>query len=99
MGLAIGRIVGQPAGWATSLADSGPVGFDGSLLPVMTLAQRVGDGTVILLGDNPANPPINEVLALRAAMGYELPQKSTRSEEIPGDSKDSAATNQTGTTE
>jgi hypothetical protein len=72
-GIAIGKLVGHPAGWATYLADSDPKGFDKNLLPAEALVQRVGDGTLVLLGDDPGNPPLDDVLQVRRAMGYEVP--------------------------
>lgn len=72
---AIGRLVGHPAGWATYLADSEPTGFNDSLLPATASAERIGDGTLVLLGNDPANVPVDDLLAVRAAMGYEVPAR------------------------
>jgi hypothetical protein len=74
-GKAIGRLVGHPAGWATYLADSEPIGFNDNLLPTTASAERIGAGTLVLLGDDPANVPVDDVLAVRAAMGYEVPAR------------------------
>jgi hypothetical protein len=67
-----GQLVGHPAGWATFLSDTEAVMFDRALLPTSAAVQRVGAGTLVTLGDDPADPPLSDVLAVRAAMGYEV---------------------------
>jgi hypothetical protein len=69
--VAIGRIVGLPAGWATFLRDGEDAGFDRAALPSTAHVERVGDGTLVTLDGDPANPAVNDVLGVRAAMGYE----------------------------
>lgn len=67
----LGKLVGHPAGWATYLGDSEPTQFDRDLLPASATIERIGSGTLVLLGDDPASPSRSDVLAVRAAMGYE----------------------------
>ncbi|WP_123028359.1 Imm52 family immunity protein [Mycolicibacterium stellerae] len=89
----LGKLVGQPAGWATYLADSEPTHFDRRSLPGSAAIDRVGDGTLVLLGDDPANPPLGDVLAVRAAMGYRVPQGESQAAPTvsPSDSPRTAA--------
>jgi len=72
---AMGRLVGHPAGWATYLADSEPTAFNEHLLPPTASVERIGAGTLVLLGNDPANVSVEDVLAVRAAMGYEVPAR------------------------
>jgi hypothetical protein len=72
---AIGRLAGHPAGWATYLVDSEPTSFNDDLLPATASAERIGDGTLVLLGNDPSYVPVDDVLAVRAAMGYEVPAR------------------------
>jgi hypothetical protein len=74
--VAMGGIVGHPAGWATFLRDGEGAGFDRGLLPSTAKVERVGDGTLVTLAGDPANPAAADVLAVRAAMGYEVPATS-----------------------
>ncbi|KLO32501.1 Imm52 family immunity protein [Mycobacterium haemophilum] len=73
LGYIAGTVVGHPAGWANFLSDSDPVKFDVDLLPAGATVERLGTGTLVLLGDDPADPPIRDVLQMRRAMGYEVP--------------------------
>jgi hypothetical protein len=66
-------VVGHPAGWATFLRDGEGTGFDRAMLPSSARVERVGDGTLVTLAGDPANPASGDVLAVRAAMGYEIP--------------------------
>lgn len=63
-----GSLIGMPAGWATYLADAHQRQFDGGLLPAEARVTRIGAGTLVTLGDDPGNPPIDSVLAVRRAM-------------------------------
>lgn len=73
-GLAYGTLIGYAAGWATYLADSASAQFDRGLLPRSAEVARVGNGTLVLIGDDPAHPPLDDVLRVRIAMGYDVPR-------------------------
>jgi hypothetical protein len=68
-----GALVGEPAGWANYLSDSNPVTFDAALLPTGATVEHLGNGTLVTLGSDPADPPLDDVLQVRRAMGYEVP--------------------------
>jgi hypothetical protein len=68
-----GALVGEPAGWANYLSDSNPVTFDAALLPAGATVEHLGNGTLVTLGSDPADPPLDDVLQVRRAMGYEVP--------------------------
>lgn len=72
-GYILGQLIGQPAGWAIYLNDSNPVKFDTGLLPSGATVERLGNGMLVTLGSDPANPPISDVLQVRRAMGYPMP--------------------------
>jgi hypothetical protein len=65
-----GQLIGHPAGWATFLADSETIHFDLRQLPGSARVERLGTGTLVMLGDDPAEPPVPDVLQVRRAMGY-----------------------------
>lgn len=73
-GIAYGKLIGRAAGWATYLAASASDQFDLAKLPKSTIAQRVANGTLVLVGDDPADPPLEDVLRVRLAMGYDVPR-------------------------
>jgi hypothetical protein len=77
-GIEGGQLIGHPAGWANYLSDSDPVKFDIGLLPAGATVQRLGTGTLVLVGHDPANPPLDDVLQVRRAMGYEVPPPHKR---------------------
>jgi hypothetical protein len=85
--VAIGGIVGLPAGWATFLRDGEDMGFDRALLPSTAQVERVGDGTLVTLNGDPANPAAADVLGVRAAMGYKVETPTS----APGSATPSAA--------
>lgn len=68
----LGELTGVPAGWATFLTDGRSPQFDRSQLPEDAKAIRVEHGTVVVVGDDPARPSIDDVLQVRCAMGYEV---------------------------
>jgi hypothetical protein len=72
-GVLFGKLLGHPAGWATYLAASSPIRFDQKTLPTSASAERMSDGTLVLLGDDPGGASIADVLAVRTAMGYSVP--------------------------
>lgn len=72
-GYILGQLVGHPAGWGTFLADDSKVVFDQELLPQSARIERVNSGTLVIVGDEPGNPSIEDVLQVRRAMGYEIP--------------------------
>ena len=74
----LGKLLGQPAGWATYLADSEPTQFDRRSLPGSATIDRIGEGTLVLLGEDPASPPLGDVVAVRAAMGYSVTERETQ---------------------
>ncbi|VBA43496.1 hypothetical protein LAUMK13_04560 [Mycobacterium innocens] len=76
-GIIAGQLVGHPAGWANFLSDSDSVKFDMALLPAGATVERLGTGTLVLLGQDPAKPPLRDVLQVRRAMGYEVPTQQT----------------------
>ncbi|ARG92305.1 hypothetical protein B1T50_10435, partial [Mycobacterium kansasii] len=63
------------------LSDSDSVKFDMALLPAGATVERLGTGTLVLLGQDPADPPLRDVLQVRRAMGYEVPTQRTESSE------------------
>ncbi len=71
-----GTLVGEPAGWANYLSDSNPVRFDATLLPASATVEQLGDGTLLTLASDPANPPLDDVFQVRRAMGYEVPAQT-----------------------
>lgn len=76
-GYMLGKLIGHPAGWANFLSDSDSVKFDMALLPAGATVERLGTGTLVLLGHDPANPPLRDVLQVRRAMGYDVPTQQT----------------------
>lgn len=72
-GYMLGTVIGHPAGWANYLDDADSVKFDHAMLPASATVERIGDGTLVMVGDNPADPPLADVLMVRAAMGYDVP--------------------------
>ncbi|WP_029116240.1 Imm52 family immunity protein [Mycobacterium sp. URHB0044] len=75
--VAIGTIKGPAAGWATYLTGADAARLDRSLLPPAATLDLVGSGSLVTLGGDPANPLLNDVLAVRAAMGYSVPSGLT----------------------
>jgi hypothetical protein len=78
-GYKLGQLVGHPAGWANYLSQNDSVQFNPALLPQDAFVKQVGGGTLVVLNSDPAGPPLQDVLAMRAAMGYDIPvpQEST----------------------
>lgn len=72
-GIAYGRLIGYPAGWATFLNYSSDIKFDNTLLPAAAKVDRLGSGILVTVGDSPGDPQLSDVLAVRTAMGYTLP--------------------------
>ena len=72
-GYILGQLVGHPAGWGTFLADESSVAFDQELLPQSVKVERVNSGALVIVGDEPGSPPIEDVLQIRRAMGYKVP--------------------------
>ncbi|MGV7258526.1 Imm52 family immunity protein [Mycobacterium kansasii] len=92
-GYVLGKLIGHPAGWANFLSDSDSVKFDMALLPAGATVERLGTGTLVLLGQDPADPPLRDVLQVRRAMGYEVPtQRTESSEDVDAASAGPAAT-------
>jgi hypothetical protein len=48
------------------------VTFDPELLPSSATVETVDGGTLLLVGQNPAEPPLGDVLQVRKAMGYQV---------------------------
>jgi hypothetical protein len=71
-GYRLGDLVGVPAGWANFLRDGIEPQFDETKLPPCTI-ERIGGGTLVVVGDDPAAAPLADVLAVRRAMGYMVP--------------------------
>ncbi|MDP7707556.1 Imm52 family immunity protein [Mycobacterium sp. TY815] len=69
-GIISGQIIGYSSGWANFLSGSDSVKFDLGLLPVAATVERLGNGTLVTLGNDPANPPLADVFQVRKAMGY-----------------------------
>ena len=69
-GVSSGRLVGDPAGWATYLARGGSTAFDIALLPPSASVRELDSGTLVLLGDDPVHPSVQEVMQVRVAMGF-----------------------------
>jgi hypothetical protein len=82
-GLIKGQLVGHPAGWATYLRDGEGKGFNPALLPSTAKIEPVATGTLVMLGDTPADAPLNDVLAVRAAMGYAVPPRQEEAAAVP----------------
>ncbi|WBP93106.1 hypothetical protein O6072_18020 [Mycolicibacterium neoaurum] len=76
-GIAYGQLIGHPAGWATYLADRSGISFDPDALPKDAVVEKLESGTLVIVGENPADPPLSDVLAVRVAMGYPAPQDLT----------------------
>jgi len=79
-GIAYGQLIGHPAGWATYLSDASNIKFDNRAFPPRVAVDRLGSGTLVRIGGDPANPPMGDVLAVRVAMGYPLPGHLTPNE-------------------
>jgi hypothetical protein len=71
-GYRLGKLLGVPAGWANFLRDGIEPHFDEAKLPPCSI-QRIGGGTLVVVGDDPAAAPLADVLAVRRAMGYTVP--------------------------
>jgi hypothetical protein len=71
-GVISGDVIGQAAGWANYFGDSHPVTFDPELLPSSATVETLDGGTLLLVGQNPAEPPLGDVLQVRKAMGYQV---------------------------
>lgn len=65
--------MGIPAGWANYLRDDISPAFDAAQLPTTVVVERVGNGSLVHVGDNPADPVLADVLQVRRAMGYPVP--------------------------
>lgn len=80
-GFVLGELSGHPAGWATYIADCETNHLEPQQLPISARIERVAQGTLVILGDDPANPPVKEVLQVRAAMGYQVarPEQTAQS--------------------
>jgi hypothetical protein len=76
-GYILGTVIGHRAGWGNYLSDTESVKFDHAMLPASATVERIGDGTLVMVGDNPADPPLSDVLMVRAAMGYDVPTLNT----------------------
>jgi hypothetical protein len=72
-GIISGQVVGEPAGWANYLSDSYSVQFDAGLLPASATVEHLSAGTLVMLGPNPSDPPLDDVFQVRRAMGYQVP--------------------------
>jgi hypothetical protein len=44
------------------------VKFKNAMLPASATVDRIGDRTPVMVGANPADPPLSDVLMVRAAM-------------------------------
>jgi hypothetical protein len=71
-GVISGDVIGQAAGWANYFADSHPVTFDHALLPSNATVETLDGATLLLVGHDPAEPPLSDVLQVRKAMGYQV---------------------------
>jgi hypothetical protein len=71
-GIVSGDVVGHAAGWANYFGNSHPVTFDAELLPTTASVENLNRGTLVVIGQDPANPPLDDVLQVRRAMGYEV---------------------------
>lgn len=76
-GLILGRVSGHPAGWANYLSDVDSVRVDDAKLPKSAKLERLDAGSLVTIGDDPASPPVSDVLAMRVAMGYPPPHNFT----------------------
>lgn len=73
-GYKLGSLVGIPAGWANYLRDGTSHTFAASQLPTTAIVEQTGNGSLVHVGDNPAEPAVGDVLQLRRAMGYAVPE-------------------------
>lgn len=78
-----GQLIGHPAGWATLVAESESTHFDAERLPGSARVERIGHGTLVMLGDDPAEPPVPDVLQVRRAMGYPVVADSDAAQPTP----------------
>jgi hypothetical protein len=69
-GYKLGRLVGVPAGWANYLRDGAALAFEAAQFPAAAVVEQTRTGSLVHLGDNPADPAVGEVLQVRRAMGY-----------------------------
>ncbi|HEX3289006.1 MAG TPA: Imm52 family immunity protein [Mycobacterium sp.] len=72
-GYKVGQLIGHPAGWATYLGAADSVRFNPALLPDDATVDDVGSGVLVVLGGEPNSPRLNDVLAVRTSMGYDVP--------------------------
>jgi hypothetical protein len=72
-GYKLGSLVGLPAGWANYLRDDTSLTFAAPHLPTTAVVEQTGNGSLVHVGDNPAEPALGDVLQLRRAMGYAVP--------------------------
>lgn len=89
-GYVLGKLLGHPAGWAIYLGDTDPVKVDAALLPETAKLERSGAGTFVTVGNDPAAPPVRDVLRVRQAMGYDVPDQVNDSGDVTAASANSA---------
>jgi hypothetical protein len=73
-GYKLGHLVGVPAGWANYLRDGTSLMFGAAQLPAAAVVEQTDSGSLVRLGDNPADPALDDVLQIRRAMGYPVRQ-------------------------
>jgi hypothetical protein len=90
-GYKVGQLIGHPAGWATYLGAADSVRFSPALLPDDATVDDVGSGTLVVLGGEPVSPRINDVLAVRTSMGYDVPADAYETAESETAEREEAA--------
>lgn len=71
-GVISGEVVGPAAGWANYFSGANKVAFDTELLPDSAIVEALNGGPLVMVGRDPADPPVGDVLQVRRAMGYEV---------------------------
>jgi hypothetical protein len=86
-GYVIGELVGHAAGWANYVSSHDSVALNIAALPESARVEPLASGTLVLLGEDPNDPALHDVLAVRRAMGYAVPADDL----VLGAAADSAA--------
>jgi hypothetical protein len=92
----LGKLVGHPAGWATYLRNGAATGFNTLRLATGSRVERVSDGTLVTVSGDAKRPDVRDVLAVRTAMGYSIPELEDAAPQRPGAPEPVVGTNASG---
>lgn len=86
-GYVLGELVGHAAGWANYVSSHDSVTLNTAALPESARVEQLASGRLVLLGEDPKDPALHDVLAVRKAMVYAVPADDL----VLGTAADSAA--------